>query len=143
MSLQPSNPSGESKKKLGKLIGVIAVVTVVVIVILVGAFFAIKQFIEPAFQTIDITEYISDGGSKVWSIKGYGSKLEVKLTSQYDDMRVTIVVDGKTVYNERTWSVDFETDLGYGYHVIQIAVENPTIFGLGKTILVTGYVRYG
>jgi hypothetical protein len=114
-----------------------------VIVVLVGAYFAIKQFITPAFKTIDIAEYISDGGSKVWSIKGYGSKLEVRLTSQYDDMRVTIVVDGSTVYDRRTWSVNFETNLGYGYHVIQIAIENPTIFGLGRTILVTGYVRYG
>uniref|UniRef100_A0A7J2U0J9 Uncharacterized protein n=1 Tax=Ignisphaera aggregans TaxID=334771 RepID=A0A7J2U0J9_9CREN len=139
MSFQPSNPIGESKKKLGKLISVI----VVVIVVLVGAYFAIKQFITPAFKTIDIAEYISDGGSKVWSIKDYGSKLEVKLTSQYDDMRVTIVVDGSTVYDRRTWSVNFETNLGYGYHVIQIAIENPTIFGLGRTILVTGYVRYG
>jgi hypothetical protein len=139
LSFQPSNPIGESKKKLGKLISVI----VVVIVVLVGAYFAIKQFITPAFKTIDIAEYISDGGSKVWSIKDYGSKLEVKLTSQYDDMRVTIVVDGSTVYDRRTWSVNFETNLGYGYHVIQIAIENPTIFGLGRTILVTGYVRYG
>ena len=139
MSFQPSNPIGENRKKLGKLISII----VVVIVVLVGAYFAIKQFITPAFKTIDIAEYISDGGSKVWSIKGYGSKLEVRLTSQYDDMRVTIVVDGSTVYDRRTWSVNFETNLGYGYHVIQIAIENPTIFGLGRTILVTGYVRYG
>lgn len=142
MSSQPLNPIGESRKKLVKIIGIIGVV----IVVLVGAYFAIQliqQYITPAFKTIDIAEYISDGGSKVWSIKDYGSKLEVKLTSQYDDMRVTIVIDGRTVYDRRTWSVDFETDLGYGYHVIQIAIENPTIFGLGKTILVTGYVRYG
>jgi hypothetical protein len=57
-------------------------------------------------------------------------------------MRVTVVVDGRRVYDERTWSVDFVTDLGYGYHVIQVAVENPTTFQPGKTVLVTGYVRY-
>jgi hypothetical protein len=57
-------------------------------------------------------------------------------------MRVTVVVDGMTVYNERASSVDFVTDLFYGYHVIQVVVENPTAFQSGKTILVTGYVRY-
>ena len=142
MSSQPPHPNVVTGKKSMKIIGIVGIV----IVVLAGVYFAIqltRQYIMPAIKTIDIAEYIPDGESKVWSIKDYGSKLEVKLTSQYDDMRVTIVVDGRTVYDERTWSVDFETDLGYGYHVIQIAIENPTIFGLGKTILVTGYVRYG
>ena len=78
------------------------------------------QMMRPVFNpvTIDIGEYIPDGGSKSWYIEARCWRLEVKLTSQYGDMRVTVVADGMTVYDERAWSVDFVTDLFYRYHVI-------------------------
>lgn len=138
MSSPFSKLTEEGKKKLVKLIGVL----VAVIILLVVVYFIIIPRLAIEIRTVDIAEYLRDGESKTWSIKGYGSKLEVKLTSHYDDMRVTIVVDGRTIYDKRTWSVDFVMDLGYGYHVVHVAIENPTVFGLGKTILVTGYVRY-
>ncbi len=104
-----------------------------VLLVILLIFFAI-QTLSPLINpvTIDIGEYIAGGGGKSWSIEARCWRLEVKLTSQYGDMRVTVVVDGRRVYDERTWSVDFVTDLGYGYHVIQVAVEKPPDISTGE-----------
>uniref|UniRef100_A0A7J3Y0T0 Uncharacterized protein n=1 Tax=Thermogladius calderae TaxID=1200300 RepID=A0A7J3Y0T0_9CREN len=139
MSSQLSNPDEVCEKEFWKRLAILREVVVVILLILF-----VIQTMGPLFNpvTIDIGEYILDGGSKSWYIEARCWRLEVKLTSQYGDMRVTVVVDGRKVYDERAWSVDFVTDLFYGYHVIQVAVENPTTLQPGKTILVTGYVRY-
>ncbi len=143
LSPQPSNPDEVSEREFWKKLATVRAVLVVFLLI----WFVIqltRPDILPVSNTVTnvIREYIPDGGSESWYFHARCWKLEVKLTSQYGDMRVTVVVDGRTVYDERTWSVDFETDLGYGYHEIQVAVENPTTFQPGKTILVTGYVKY-
>jgi hypothetical protein len=143
LSSQPSNPDEECEKefwkKFWKIRNIERVVALMILLILF-VILTLSPLINPV--TINIGEYIAGGGSKSWNIEARCWRLEVKLTSQYGDMRVTVVVDGMTVYNERAWSVDFVTDLAYGYHVIQVAVENPTTSQPGKTILVTGYVRY-
>ena len=144
LSSQPPNSVKESKKESNKKLVIIISIIGVAVAVLVGAYFLIQSNnkAQQALRTIPISEGIEDGESKFWSIEGYGSKLEVKLTSQNDDMRVTIVVDGRTIYDKRGWSVDFEVGLDNKYHVIQLVIENPTTFGLGKAILVTGYMRY-
>jgi hypothetical protein len=94
-------------------------------------------------RTTRVSEYIKDGYEYTFEISGYGSRLYVSLTSSYDYMSVKIVVDGRVVYdNPRTYNVNFEYSLGFGYHVIHVIIGNPTIFGLGPTIFVSGSISY-
>ena len=56
-------------------------------------------------------------------------------------MNVRILVDGNSVFEQsNTQTVNFNHNMGFGDHAIHIYVENPSIFGLGSTILVSGKV---
>jgi hypothetical protein len=92
---------------------------------------------------VRVSEYIKDGYEYALEVSGYGSRLHVSLTSSHDYMSVKIVVDGRVVYdNPRTYNVNFEYSLGFGYHVIHVIIGNPTTFGLGPTIFVSGSISY-
>ena len=92
-------------------------------------------------KTVTITEYLEDKSSVTFSTSGYCSSLSVSLTATTEDMNVRIMLDGNTVYEQsNTRTVKFNHNMGFGEHVIHIYVENPSIFGLGSTILVSGKV---
>jgi hypothetical protein len=96
-----------------------------------------------SYRTIGVSKYIEDGRGYTLEISGYGSRLYVSLVSSYDYMSVRIVVDGRVVYdNPRTYDVKFEYRLRFGYHIIHVIIENPTIFGLGPAIFVSGSISY-
>ena len=70
-----------------------------------------------------------------------GSRLTVDITSMNDKMDVKIVVDGQTVIENREINnFNFKHDMGFSNHIIQLIIQNPTLFGLGSTIQVSGKV---
>jgi formylmethanofuran dehydrogenase subunit A len=115
------------------------ILLVSIIVILVLA--AVISWVLFSSQTFTITEYISDNDSKTFSFSGYCSRLSFSLTATTDDMSIKLIVDGITV-NEwsNTDNTIFTGNMGFGDHTILIYMENPSIFGLGSTILVSGKI---
>ena len=90
-------------------------------------------------KSVTITKYIEDNNSWTVSFSDYCSQLSVSLTATTDAMNVRIIVDGNTVYDQsNTWTVNFNHNMGFGEHAIHIYMENPSVFGLGRTILVSG-----
>jgi len=111
-------------------IGVMKARTIVVIGALLLMIFILLM---PWIRTRSISEYIRDGGSFTCEMVGYGSRLTVRLTSTDDYMHVKIIVDGIVVFEDKkTYEVDFERTLGFGYHIVHIVVENSMVFGLGS-----------
>ena len=108
-----------------------------IIIILVSA--AVISWSVFGSKTVTITKYIEDNNSWTVSFSDYCSQLSVSLTATTDAMNVKIMVDGNTVYDQsNTQTVNFNHNMGFGEHTIHIYVENPSIFSLGSTILVTG-----
>ncbi len=92
-------------------------------------------------RSVSISDYIKDGGAMEHEYGGFMSRLRITLTSAYNYMNVKVVVDGRAVFEKsRTYAVDFEYSMGFGWHTVHIIISNPTVFGLGKSILVTGRV---
>jgi hypothetical protein len=109
--------------------------------IIVMAFIAVVLLTQNMAQPLSVSEYISDGGSLTYTVKGYGSRLNVALTSTNDYMYVKIVVDGQSVYDKNNiYDVNYKYNMGFGYHIINIILQNPTLFGLGSRIQVSGIV---
>jgi hypothetical protein len=83
------------------------------------------------------------GGGLTFGMGGFGSRLVVRLTSVNGYMYVKIVVDGTVVYEKsRTYKVDFERNLGFGWHEIDVTIYNSIQIGYGPAIIVEGEVSY-
>ena len=92
-------------------------------------------------QTFTIAEYISDNDSKTFSFSGYCSRLSFDLKATNDDVNIILIVDRSTINHwNNTQNLHFTGDMGFGDHTIQLYMENPSMFGLGATILVSGKV---
>jgi hypothetical protein len=116
-------------------VAAIIVVVVLVLIILPAAL--------SYSRTITVNEYVRDGYTRIVQTSGYGSRIRVSLSSIDDYMRVRVIVDGRVVYdNPNCYIAEFEKSLGFGHHNVIVEITNPTIFGLGKTILVSGFVAY-
>lgn len=120
------------KSKKGLVIGIVFAIAVVVILLTLALL--------PSVRTIPISHYLRDGESVVHEIRGYGTRLHVKLVSRNDDMRVRIVVDGLLIDEARGYSINREYSMGFGYHTIHVYIENPTVFGMGPAIWVLGEI---
>jgi len=99
------------------------------------------------YRTISVHRFIDDGGTYTLELGGYGSRLHVRLSSSYGYMGVRVVADGKVIYHDpRTYEASLERNLGFGYHVIHVIIENPPGYPTwpwtGGRILVAGLVGY-
>jgi hypothetical protein len=125
------------------MVGIFMKMKTIGIAIAIPLVLALVFLVVIPYRTVGVSKYIEDGGEYTLEISGYGSRLYVSLTSSHDYMSVRIVVDGRVVYdNSRTYNVKFEYGLGFGYHVIHVIIGNPTTFGLGPTIFVSGSISY-
>jgi hypothetical protein len=120
-----------------------------IIGVMVAAFLALALAflaITP-YRTVAVSRFIDDGEAYTLELGGYGSRLCIRLSSSYDCMNARVVADGKVIYHgSRTYEASLEYRLGFGYHVIQVIIENPAGYPTwpwaGGRILVTGMVGY-
>ena len=113
------------------IVGLIAVI-IVCSIIFVG--FGLSK-------RITVNEYLADKGSKTLAIESYFSTCSVSLSSTDDNMKVRIIIDGQTIYEQdNTKTVNFDHSMGLGNHAISIYLENPSLFGLGSSILISGVI---
>jgi len=110
----------------------------------------VQNFFIQRQQLVSIDKYLKDGQSATWVLKAQvfqvlkirSWQLRVRLNSTYGDMNVKITVDGKIACEKsNVYEVDYRQNIEPNSHIIHITVENPTTFGLGPTILVTGVAR--
>jgi hypothetical protein len=112
-------------------------VIIILFLIAVGAILIIQKI-----ETLQITEFLVDGQSVTHQMEKYSTHFTVKLTSTHDKMDVKITVDGQTVYEVKSITdVNFLHNMGLSNHDIHIIIVNPTGFGLGSTIEVTGVLH--
>jgi hypothetical protein len=112
----------------------VIVALVIFVAVIVFAFYVMNS----VNITKTITDYIQDGYGVTYTFNGFGSRIIVILTSN-DYMYLKVVVDGKKVYEETNiGDVYFQQILGFGFHTVQIIIQNPSIPVLGPTIQVSG-----
>lgn len=92
------------------------------------------------YRTVPITYNLEDGEFITYTLRGWGSVLDVRLSSTNGEMYVKIVVDGQVVYEHEGYQASYRSNIGFGVHVIHIHIQNPTVLGLGKAIVVSGKV---
>ena len=120
------------KVAIGATIGTIIIASIIIIGLL-----AIR------YETKAIHEYIGDSEqySKSWT--GHMAGFSITLTSTNDDMNIKIVVDGMTVYERNhVYDANFKYKMNSGHHMVCIIITNPSILGLGSSILVTGEITF-
>lgn len=93
------------------------------------------------YETNVIYDYIDDGHQYSISLSGRITGFSATFTSTNADMNIKIVVDGITVYERKhVYDANFKYKLNSGQHTIYTIITNPTTFGLGSSILVTGQI---
>jgi hypothetical protein len=117
---------------------VVLILAIIIILVLIG----ISSYIVSG-STYEFVKPIDDGDKYPIAIRGYGSRLYVSLKSSPDYMSVRIVADGRVIYdNPHTYNVSFDYYLGFGYHELNIVIENPKTSLFGTWIRVVGLIRY-
>jgi len=116
----------------------VIVCLLIIIIILV----AYHLFLNLPIKTVRINYYLDEGKMVTYSLRGYGSKLKISVTSTNDYMYVKIIANGQTIFEEdHLYELNKEFHLPYGYYYIDIIFKNPpTIFYLGPSISINGYV---
>ena len=110
-------------------------IAIVIILILVGVIFLFVY----RTATLPITKYLDGGESVTSTLEKYCSRLSVTLASTKGDMNLKLTVDGQTVYEQNNIrDFSFVHNMGFGHHVIHLFIQNPTVFGFGSTIRVSG-----
>jgi hypothetical protein len=110
----------------------------ITIIVVLGFIISLALFNK---RTFEINEWVVYGKSETYSISGYCSYLNVSLAAKHSGMNIKIIIDNSTVYvRSDTLSVNYDKNIGFGNHEIQIHMENPSIFGFNMEILVSGKV---
>lgn len=113
----------------------ILLISIIVIVILGLSIFLILF----STKTVTIEEWIAYRDSATYSLIGYCSYLRVDLTTKHQGMNIKIILDNNTIYEQNDiFAVNYDKNIGFGNHQIQIHIENPSRFGFNMEILVSG-----
>ena len=133
--LSGSNASTQNKTSGSSAkIGTVAIIIIAALAITAYAVVTVSR-------TQSISEYLDDGASVTFELKGTGSRLKITLTSTNDYMYVKIIVDGQSVYEKNNiYNVNYNDNIGFSYHTVHIIFQNPTVFGLGSYIQISGTV---
>lgn len=110
---------------------------IVIIIIFIILIFTTVYIIYP--KKISITEYLEDGVSVIYTLRGIGTQLNITINSKNETMYTKIIVDNKIIHEQNNiYNLNITKDIGLGDHTINIIVQNQRMFGSGDIINING-----